>query len=447
MGVRLKVFGATDVGRVRSNNEDTFVVADLNRDSPTVLKEDIAEFDVREAGILMAVSDGMGGEQAGEVASALVVESLRRELAGDKKDKKVDGKERLAQIERAVTKANVEVWQAASAPDKAGMGATLTAVFVEGGAAHIAEVGDSRAYLIRSGRIRQMTRDQSFVQLLLESGVISESEAANYPHRNVILQAMGQRPEVTVAIGKLELRRGDVLILCSDGLSNKLQAEEMRELVAKHADLKLATKKMIELANDRGGEDNITIVAALAFGEDLPPPMRAETVTQTFEVLQDYAPPPSKPPPATNGDKPMVDTKDEKKEPAAEAKKEEPKKEEPKKEEPKKEEAKKEEPKKEEPKKEEPKKEEAKKEAPKKEEKDEDEDEDEEEEEEKPAAKKKVVEDEDEEEEEKEEIAAKKKDAPAKDGPPTQEQRIKEMLTLAAVFLGLGLLIYWIFKT
>src|SRR5689334_13121134 len=160
MGVRLKVFGATDVGRVRSNNEDTFVVADLNRDSPTTIKDEITEFDVRERGILMAVCDGMGGEQAGEVASALVVESLRRELAGalseKNTDKKVEAKERIAQIERAVTRANVDVWQAASAPDKAGMGATLTAVFVEAGFAHIAEVGDSRAYLIRSGRIRQM---------------------------------------------------------------------------------------------------------------------------------------------------------------------------------------------------------------------------------------------------------------------------------------------------
>src|SRR5258708_20118308 len=105
MGVRLKVFGATDVGRVRSNNEDTFVVADLNRDSPTVLKEDVVEFDVREAGVLMAVSDGMGGEQAGEVASALVVESLRRELAGDKT---VSGKEPLAHIDRAAPKPNVQ---------------------------------------------------------------------------------------------------------------------------------------------------------------------------------------------------------------------------------------------------------------------------------------------------------------------------------------------------
>jgi len=444
--VRLKIFGATDVGKVRANNEDKFVVADLNRDRQLSFAE-VVELDVLDSGILMAVSDGMGGEQAGEVASALVVEALVQTLG---KQKAEHGAARKEQIERAVAKANAEVWRAASdTPDKHGMGATLTACFVEGPEAYIAEVGDSRAYLIRSGRIRQMTRDQSFVQLLLESGVISESEIATYPHRNVILQAMGQRPEVTVAIGRLSLRRGDILLLCSDGLSGKVQADEMRTIVQETGDLKAACKRLVDLANERGGEDNITVVLAGAFGEGLPTPMRAETVTQTFEVLQDYAPPPSTPPTATEGEKKMTDEKEQSKEetkPKEPEKPAEAKKEEPKKEEAKKEEAKPKEPekpvvaaKKEEPKKEEPKpKEEAKakdekpKEEPKKEPKKEEPKKEEEEEEEK----------EEEEEEEEDEPAPKKKDAP-----PSNEQRYKEMATLAAVFLGIGVLIWWIFKS
>jgi serine/threonine protein phosphatase PrpC len=296
MGVKIQVFGITDTGKVRTNNEDAFLVADLSREK-IARPEAVVDFDVTERGILLAVSDGMGGEQAGEVASALVVESLRKELA----EAKEAGADRSAideRIEKAIALANTEVWKAARAPDKAGMGATLTAVFVEGGLAHIAEVGDSRAYVIRGSRIRQMTKDQSFVQLLLDSGVLSEEEAKNYPHRNVILQAMGQKPEVHVAIGRLELRRDDVLLLCSDGLSGKVQAEEMLEIVKAERDLSVACRKLVDLANERGGEDNITVVLARADGEDLPERMRDESVTQTYELVKDYAPgrPASQPP-------------------------------------------------------------------------------------------------------------------------------------------------------
>ena len=218
MKVSLKVFGATDVGKVRTNNEDAFLIADLNvKERPAF--DAPKDLEVHDHGVLLAVSDGMGGEAAGEVASALVVESLHRALAGGAAGDEGD-KARLARLEQAVLGANTAVFKASrEQTDKSGMGATLTAVFVEGGFAHIAEVGDSRAYLIRGSRIRQMTRDQSFVQLLLESGVLSAEEAEKYPHKNVILQAMGQRAEVKVAIGKLELRRKDVLLLCSDGLS------------------------------------------------------------------------------------------------------------------------------------------------------------------------------------------------------------------------------------
>ncbi len=287
MAVKLAVAAGTDVGKVRTNNEDAFVVADLNRDSKELGAENAESFDVRDRGILVAVSDGMGGEAAGEVASALVVETLRRVLA-EKAPDSAEGKAAIAKaVEDAVTTANEEVLSAAKDPSKKGMGATLTAVYVHGDTAYIAEVGDSRAYLLRGRRMRQMTKDQSFVQLLVDAGAMSEEEAKNYPHKNIILQAMGQQKNVATALGKLALRRNDRLLLCSDGLSNKVSPEEMREVICDSPSLEAACRKLIELANERGGEDNVTVVLAELSGDDLRPPQDAESVTQTFEIMKE----------------------------------------------------------------------------------------------------------------------------------------------------------------
>lgn len=287
MGIKLAVAAKTDVGKVRTNNEDAFVVADLNRGDPAAdLETKPADFDVVERGVLMAVSDGMGGEQAGEVASALVVETLRKAMAASAPESEESKASITKAIESAVGKANEEVFAAAKDPGKRGMGATLTAVYIHGDTAYIAEIGDSRAYVIRGRRIRQMTKDQSFVQLLLDSGAISEEEAKNYPHKNIILQAIGQQKDLNTAVGKLALRRGDRLILCSDGLSNKLTPEEMREVVCDATSLNNACVKLIAVANERGGDDNSTVVLAQLTGDDLQPYRDEESVTQTFEVVR-----------------------------------------------------------------------------------------------------------------------------------------------------------------
>jgi serine/threonine protein phosphatase PrpC len=306
MGIKLAVAAKTDVGKVRTNNEDAYVVADLNRKSKVEALEP-TDFDVEARGVLLAVSDGMGGEQAGEVASALVVETLSRVLA-DSAPESPESKTAISNIiENAVTKANEEVFAAAKDPGKRGMGATLTAVFVKGSEAYIAEIGDSRAYLLRGRRMRQMTRDQSFVQLLVDSGAITPEEAENYPHKNIILQAIGQQKNLNVALGKLELRRGDRLLLCSDGLSNKVTPEEMREIVCDAGAIDVACAKLVEAANDRGGDDNVTVVLAEATGDDLTLNRDEETVTQTFEVMKagpntdvksDHPPPPDAEEPA-----------------------------------------------------------------------------------------------------------------------------------------------------
>ncbi len=285
MGIKLSVAARTDVGKVRTNNEDSFVVADLNRGDRSTM-DAATDFNVTERGVLLAVSDGMGGEAAGEVASALVVETLRRVLAENAPQSEESKTAITKLIENAVIKANEEVFAAAKDPGKRGMGATLTAIYVNGPEAYIAEIGDSRAYLLRGRRMRQMTRDQSFVQLLLDSGAISEEEAKNYPHKNIILQALGQQKNLNVALGKLTLRRNDRLLICSDGLSNKVTPDEMHDILGEGPSLADACTKLIDLANDRGGDDNCTVVIAQALGDELEIHRDEETVTQTFEVVK-----------------------------------------------------------------------------------------------------------------------------------------------------------------
>jgi serine/threonine protein phosphatase PrpC len=283
MPVNLTAYGKTDVGRVRRNNEDAFVVADLTGNR--VLQEQhIARFEVGQCGVLLAVSDGMGGYKAGEVASALVVESLRRSMAQQPATRSD------ALLEQAARRANREVWEAAHCAGREGMGATLTAVFIHGTTAHIAEVGDSRAYLLRRGVIKQVTHDQSCVQRLVDRGQMTDEEAQRSHLSNVILQAMGRAPDLRVALARLDLRQRDCFLLCSDGLYRKIAAEELRAIVLKARRLDEACVRMIDLANKRGGDDNITAIVAGVSG-DLPPLVPGERISSTLAVLQDYEEP------------------------------------------------------------------------------------------------------------------------------------------------------------
>jgi serine/threonine protein phosphatase PrpC len=279
--VTVSAFGLSHPGRVRKNNEDAFLIATLADASQGSAPSGVVTFEAGESAVVLAVSDGMGGADAGEVASALVVQSLRDAMMSAHGD--WDEATR-----QAVERANHEVWSAAKEPGKKGMGATVTAVCVHGTLAHIAEVGDSRAYLLRNGRIRQVTRDQSFVQFLVDSGALKPEEAAKYPMKNVVLQAMGQKADVQVALGRLELRRGDRLLLCSDGLSGMVTAEEMRDAIDRARTTDAACNALIDLANERGGEDNITVIIAEVAGDGLQLPREAETLTQTFQVLAEY---------------------------------------------------------------------------------------------------------------------------------------------------------------
>jgi serine/threonine protein phosphatase PrpC len=279
--VKVLVCAKTDVGRARQTNEDACSVTELETGTLIDAEGEDRTVELGQKGILLAVSDGMGGHQAGEVASALVLESLQRELAQDAKGPL------HKHLEDAVHRANRRVHNAARSAERHGMGATLTAVFIRGTEAFIAEVGDSRGYILRNGRLRQVTRDQSMVQMLVDQGVMTSQEARNAPGKNVILQAVGLNPDVRVAIGRLELRRGDRLLLCSDGVTNQINDDELREIMTKSPPRE-ACETMIALANERGGDDNETVIVADVLGEDLNEPVEFESVTSTFEVLQAF---------------------------------------------------------------------------------------------------------------------------------------------------------------
>jgi PPM family protein phosphatase len=261
---RLTVFGRTDVGKVRTNNEDAFVVSDLTASPSIHGMTSSVVLDVGERGVLLAVSDGMGGEKAGEVASALVLSALRQGMST------VTAATAEVALRACVERANEQVWTAASAPGRAGMGATLTAVLVHGTNAYIAEIGDSRAYLLRDGRLVQLTRDQTYVQQLVDKGALSLQQADTCEYKNVILQAMGIKPDVIVALNRLALRRHDRLLLCSDGLSGKVPDEQMQSVVLASTSLESACAELIAMALQRGGEDNVTVVLAEVDGESLP---------------------------------------------------------------------------------------------------------------------------------------------------------------------------------
>lgn len=284
-GLTLNVSGLTDVGRARETNEDAFEVTDL-ASGREIDVNNIARFiDVSDNGVLLALSDGMGGHQAGEVASALVLESLRNALA-DQTQGPAQGpvKEKL---EAAVHRANHAVLNSARSAAHHGMAATLTAILVYGVDAYITEVGDSRAYLLREGRLRQITRDQSFVQLMVDSGAMTPEEARKSPNRNVILQAVGLKSELRVAIARLALRASDRLLLCSDGVTNLVSDDELRDILS-DSDPRMACETMIALANERGGDDNETAIVADVSGDALPRSDEFESVTSTYEVLQAF---------------------------------------------------------------------------------------------------------------------------------------------------------------
>jgi protein phosphatase len=268
--VRVEVFGKTDLGRTRDHNEDRFLVADLTRKAASLLP-DVRQHDIGPRGTLLVVADGMGGAAAGEVASEMATDTIYSHLVKTWNDEDEVTPQRFAfRLKEAVEVANASIHAHAKAhPEVRGMGTTTTAAGVLNDHLYLTQVGDSRAYLIRGGQAHQITKDQSLMQRLVEAGELTEEEAAQSERRNIILQALGPDPKVKVDLTHQEVRRGDILVLCSDGLTGQVKKDEIAQVVNATPDLSAACDKLIALANERGGPDNITVVIARFDGEGL----------------------------------------------------------------------------------------------------------------------------------------------------------------------------------
>ena len=264
------VFGRTDVGRTREHNEDTFAVADLTTFNAS-LQPEVRTHTVGRRGSLFAVADGMGGAAAGEVASAMAMEVILAELDSRWRSAATDDAETFANALRGATEtANAKIHAyAASHPENRGMGTTATIAGLLGDTLFLSQIGDSRAYLVRDGVASQITKDQSLMQKLVEAGEMTVEEAEVSERRNIILQALGPEPAIKVDLTSQQVKRGDVLVLCSDGLSGQVRAHEIAEVVNGESDLMQVCKKLIDLANEAGGPDNITVVAVRFDGPGL----------------------------------------------------------------------------------------------------------------------------------------------------------------------------------
>lgn len=260
--MKVEVFGRTDVGRARPGNEDAFLVADLT--DPYALRHSgVLERKVGQCGVLLVVADGMGGMAAGEVASGMATDTIYAHLTEPSRQKATEPRRFAERLQEALETANGDIHDYALAhPELRGMGTTATAAGFLGDSVYVAHVGDSRAYLVRDRRIRQLTQDQSLTQQLLETGELPATEAAQSNQRHVILQALGPATHVSVAMTRQQVQREDVLVLCSDGLSSAVSSSEIAGVVSAEAEVCAACDRLISLANERGGPDNITIILA-----------------------------------------------------------------------------------------------------------------------------------------------------------------------------------------
>ncbi len=274
------VFGRTDVGRTREHNEDSFVVADLTTMNAT-LQPEVREHRPGKRGSLFMVADGMGGAAAGEVASQMATEVVLEELdTWWRRSESTDPDTFASALRKAVEAANARIHRyALDHPENRGMGTTTTIAAVLDDKLYLCQVGDSRGYLVRNGVAIQVTKDQSLVQRLIDAGELTAEEAEVSERRNIILQALGPEPQVKVDLTVQQIRRGDTLVVCSDGMSGQMRTPDIARIVTEQSpDLMATCKSLIDLANENGGPDNITVITARFEGSGLLPPETADFV-------------------------------------------------------------------------------------------------------------------------------------------------------------------------
>jgi PPM family protein phosphatase len=284
----VETHATSHVGRVRRGNEDNFLLLHISDSKMWKSSQDASEFiiesqnfEIDSSGLILAVSDGMGGALAGEVASQMAVDTVSKSFLNEDPERTISpndfSESLIGKLYDATLYANHLIHQQGrSDPQFNGMGATFTGAAITPEAIDLIQVGDSRAYLIRNNQIYQITKDQSLVQQLIDANQISPEEAETHTLKNVILQALGAQNEIYPVAARLAPRQNDILLLCSDGLSNKVNGEDMKEIVERNLDnsnekdsLKYACADLVKAANERGGEDNITLILARLTGSNL----------------------------------------------------------------------------------------------------------------------------------------------------------------------------------
>lgn len=269
--IRATVYALTDRGQTRDHNEDTFLVADLA--GTEVMRESRRQVvEVGDRGLLFLVADGMGGAAAGELASEMAAVQIHRHMVKTWSSAPITSAEGfITFLRESVELANGELHNyALSHPDVRGMGTTATVAGVWQDRLYLAQIGDSRGYLIRDGAARQLTRDQSLTQRLVEVGELTEEEAEASDRRNIILQALGPEERVRVDLSSQALQRGDLLLICSDGLTSVARRDDLSSVAGGSTDVQRIAEHLVALANERGGPDNITVIAVHFDGDGLP---------------------------------------------------------------------------------------------------------------------------------------------------------------------------------
>ena len=293
----VEIHATSHVGRVRRGNEDNYLLLNIaNSRSWTSEQADgefvieSQKFDVDPNGVVLAVSDGMGGALAGEVASKMAVETVCDRLLTEDTEQTLTPEgyhyDLISKLYNATVHANYLVHQQGRTdPQFQGMGATFTGIGLTPEGVDIIQVGDSRAYLVRNGKIYQVTKDQSLVQQLIDAQQISAEEAETHTLKNVILQALGAQNEIYPVSARLTANQNDVLLLCSDGLSNKVSAANMQKHVVENIDkLEQACAELVKEANENGGEDNITVILAKLSGDELEPSESDEVQLELLDL-------------------------------------------------------------------------------------------------------------------------------------------------------------------
>lgn len=296
--VEVAVWGRTDTGRQRPENQDSFLIMEFSGEeggegfllrphggAPGAARG--REFTLGPRGALLLVADGMGGAAGGALASRTAVERVRQVMGnGWPRERKRTPREFAAHLVHAFEEANRTLYTLQSEQSELrGMGTTGTAAGILDDFLFLAQVGDSRAYLVRNGTARQLTRDQSVVQELLDAGAMTEDEAERSAQRNVILQALGTAATVEVDLTYQQLRDGDTILVCSDGLSGLLRPEELAATAERFPDPPSLCEALIEVANSRDSPDNVTVIVARVGGPGLIAPRADDTVgRQVFDL-------------------------------------------------------------------------------------------------------------------------------------------------------------------